>query len=135
MRTPLKQQCKFVRSVRRAAQTVVRGVESGSEVPSVEENSEPQVTVCPEDRTVMLEPSFARTLVAHWTGRTKEIPVPKTWLEAHSIFWLHPTPIVAVLVLCGLTVLRSGSPVSPVLDALLLTAGVVLWICQEWCVN
>lgn len=49
---------------------------------------------------------------AHWTGRTKDIAVPKTWWEAHAVFWLHPTPVFAVSVLLALAVFRLGAPLA-----------------------
>lgn len=77
---------------------------------------------------------FVRTIQLHWSGRTKLLAVPKTWQEAHSVFWLHPTPMVAVFVLFSLIVYRAGVPLSPVIDVAALAVGVGLWICQEWCV-
>ena len=79
--------------------------------------------------------SVVKTLAAHWTGRTKEVPVPKTWKEAHFTFWLHPTPMVAVTILCCLMLYRAGVPLSPVVDAVMVAVGVALWTCQEWCAS
>jgi hypothetical protein len=85
---------------------------------------------------LMLVP-FARAQVAnavkHWTGRTKEIETPQTWKEAHFVFWLHPTPLCAVLLLCSLVTWRATAALSPAADVVILALGVTLWVCQEWC--
>jgi hypothetical protein len=61
--------------------------------------------------TVPATSPFA-VLAAHWTGRTKTVDVPRTTTEAHTVFWLHPTPIVAALALAAIALYRLHMPCS-----------------------
>lgn len=46
--------------------------------------------------------------LAHWTGRTEQVEVPQTFAQLHSVFWLHPTPIAALIFILCLVFMRSG---------------------------
>lgn len=70
--------------------------------------------------------------VAHWTRRSDNVAVPRTWTELHSVFWLHPTPITAICFLSGLLLMISSQFQTGAMDC----AGRILFqlVCSG-CIN